>query len=45
VALAVAAAGQDKSPQQKEELRRLLLQQRDVMIRGVIDDIQLMWRC
>jgi len=45
VALAVAAAGADKSPAQKEELRRLLLQQRDVMIRGVVDDIALMWRC
>jgi hypothetical protein len=45
VALAVVAAGADKTAAQKEELRRLLLQQRDVMIRGVIDDIALMWRC
>lgn len=45
VTLAVVAAGQDKTSSQKDELRRLLLQQRDVMIKGVIDDIALMWRC
>ena len=43
VDLAVLAAGGDKSPSQKDELRRLLLQQRDVMIQGVISDIQLCW--
>lgn len=45
VTLAVVAAGQDKTPSQKEELRRLLLQQRHVMIKGVEEDIALMWRC
>jgi hypothetical protein len=34
VNLAVVAAGQEKSSAQKEELRRLLMQQRDVMIKG-----------
>lgn len=45
VSLAVVAAGADKNQSQKDDLRKLLLQQRDVMIKGVIDDLALMWRC
>jgi hypothetical protein len=45
VSLAVVAAGADKSEKEKEALHKLLLLQRDVMVKGVIDDIALMWRC
>lgn len=45
VELAVAAAGETNSRAQKDELRRLLMQQRGVMSKGVVEDIALMWRC
>jgi hypothetical protein len=36
---------ESKSAAQKSELKSLLMAQRDVMVKGVVDDVALMWRC